>query len=205
MCRHPWLFVLLALFASSSPEGQTRSTSPTLQYERPGGFSRGTGDPQTWIADTLDGVIHVYPFRPFHGDLAQEFGRTLFRDWISAPYREDRPADQPAFSPLAVPGATAAIVASFKNFNRGAPRQHLRVAVLASGRVALVDISANSSSAFERNRAAFFRLLESLRVVDDADPSRRESRGTDSRHEASVLTSTFWLGGPPIGVGSRPP
>jgi hypothetical protein len=64
------------------------------------------------------------------------------------------------------------MAASFRNYNGGAPRDHLRVAVLASGRVALVDISANSPAAFERNRPAFSGLLNSLRVVD-SDPSTR--------------------------------
>ena len=170
MWRSPWLLLLLAVFEGSPLEGQTQGTSPSLRYESPGGFSRGTGDPQAWIADSLDGVIHVYPFRPFRGDLTDEFHRTLFRDWIAAPYREDRRLDQPTFSPLNVTGATAAIAASFTNFNGGAPRRHLRVAVFASGRVALVDISANSSDAFERNQPAFSRLLDTLRVVD-GDPS----------------------------------
>lgn len=173
MCLGACLLIVLTLSALSSAEGQTRGTSPVLQYERPSGFSRGTGDAQTWIADSLDGVIHVYPFRPFHGDLADEFQRTLFRDWISAPYREDKRLDQPNFRSLTVKGAEAAIAASFKNFNGGASREHLRVAVLASGRVALVDISANSPLAFERNRPGFSRLLNSLHVVEsDASATR---------------------------------
>ena len=170
MCLRACLLIVLTLPALSASDAQKGGTTPALQYDRPGGFSRGNADGQSWIADSLDGVIHVYPFRPFHGDLAGEFRRTLFRDWISAPYQEDKRLDQPTFSSLKVKGAEAAIAASFKNFNGGAPREHLRVAILASGRVALVDISANSPHAFERNRASFSRLLNSLHVVE-SEPS----------------------------------
>lgn len=170
MCLRRCLILALTISVLSSSEGKTAGQTPTLQYDRPSGFSRGDGDARTWIANRLDGVIHVYPFRPFDGDFVDEFQRTLFRAWISEPYREDKRLDQPNFSSLSVKGATAAIAASFKNFNGGAPREHLRVAVLASGRVALVDISANSPHAFERNRPSFSRLLNSLHVVE-SDPS----------------------------------
>jgi hypothetical protein len=156
----------LTLSGLSGSGVQTGGRTPALQYEQPSGFSRGAGDPQTWIADGLDSVIHLYPFRPFHGEFAREFRRTLFRDWIAAPYQEDRRLDEPMLTSLTVRGAREAMAASFKNFNGGAPRQHLRVAVLASGRVALVDISTNSPDAFERNRASFSRLLDSLQVVE---------------------------------------
>ena len=63
-----------------------------------------------------------------------------------------------------VKGADAAITASFKNFNGGVPREHVRVAILAGGFVALVDVSANSPRAFERNWPSVSRLLSSLRV-----------------------------------------
>ena len=95
MCLRGCLLIVLILSAWSASGAQTGGTTPALHYDRPSGFSRGSGDGQTWIADSLDGVIHVYPFRPFHGDLAGEFRRTLFRDWISAPYREDKRLDQP--------------------------------------------------------------------------------------------------------------
>ncbi|MGH9257193.1 MAG: hypothetical protein ACRD3C_21760 [Vicinamibacterales bacterium] len=138
---------------------------PTLRYDRPAGFGGGSGDEAaTWISDNLDGVIHVYPFRPFHGDFQTEFRRALFRERVSALYREDRLLAQPVFKPLPVKGAEAAIAASFKNLNGGAPREHLRVAILAAGFVALVDISANSPQAFQRNWASVSRLLDSLLV-----------------------------------------
>ena len=67
---------------------------------------------------------------------------------------------------MAVSGADAALAATFKNFNGGAPREHLRVGDSQQrDRVALVDISANSPQAFERNWPSVSRLLNSLHVV----------------------------------------
>ena len=157
------LFSVLVLPALG---GQAGVAMPILRYDRPGGFGGGSGDEaETWISDNLDGVIQVYPFQPFLGDFQSEFRRALFRDRISTPYREDRLLALPIFSPLRVKGAEAAISASFKNFNGGASREHLRVAILATGFVALVDFSANSPQAFQRNWPSVVRLLSSLRIV----------------------------------------
>ena len=175
MCLRGVVLIVLILSYVWASDAQTGGRTPALRYEKPSGFGRGGSDGQTWIADSLDGVIHVYPFRPFHGDLAREFRRTLFRDWILAPYQEDKGLAERTLTPLNVRGAEEAIAASFNNSNGGAPRQQLRVAVRASGRVALVDISTNSPDAFERHRATFSRLLDSLQVVETvrASPSPR--------------------------------
>ena len=152
-------------FAAWSAAAAQTVAGPLLQYDRPAGFARGSdGEAETWIADSLDGVVHVYPFRQFRGDFQTEFRRTLFHDRILPLYREDRRLAEPAFTPRTVKGADAAITASFKNFNGGVPREHVRVAILAGGFVALVDVSANSPRAFERNWPSVSRLLSSLRV-----------------------------------------
>jgi hypothetical protein len=135
----------LLVLALRTPHGQAVGATPLLQYEKPGGFGTGSGaEPRAWISDGLDGVIHVYAFQRFEGDFQKEFRRGLFRDRISARYREDRLLAVPAFKTVTVRGAESSLAASFKNFNGGAPREHFRVAILAAGFVALVDISANS-------------------------------------------------------------
>ena len=168
-------FAIALVFYAVSCDSPASRSMPILQYKMPVGFSRGKGEADTWIAKGLDGVIHVYPFKSFYGHFGDEFQRTLFRDWIAAPYREDRRLDGPTFRLLKVEGATAAMTAAFTNFNAGVPREHLRVAVLASGKVALVDVSTNSPEAFERSRPGFLRLLDSLRVVDSDSSDRPAS------------------------------
>ena len=173
MRLRPSVAFVLALSALSRSDALTAGVRPVLQYDSPSGFTRSTGTPEGWVANSLDGVIHVYPFRPFPADFVDEFHRTLFREWISALYREDKRLDDPNFKPLTVKGSEAAIAASFRSFNGGAPREHLRVAIIVSGHVALVDMSANSPQAFERNAASFSRLVSSLRIVDRGSSARR--------------------------------
>src|SRR5262245_5546223 len=115
--------VIALMLSAVSCDSPTAPSMPVLHYEAPPGFGRGRGEVDTWIAKGLDGVIHVYPFRSFHGNFGDEFQRTLFRDWIGAPYREDKRLDKPAFHPLRVEGATAAMTAAFRNFNAGVPRE----------------------------------------------------------------------------------
>src|SRR5262245_27539956 len=171
--------VVALLFLAAFGE-KTGTGTPALRYDRPDGFSVGTGEEvEMWISDRLDGVIHVYQFRPFNGEFQDEFRRALFRDRISPPYREDRLLGQAIFKVLPVKGAEAAMTASFKNFNGGAPREHLRVAVLRAGFVGLIDISANSPQAFQRNQPSCLRLLNSLHVIGgDASTQRQVTPGT---------------------------
>ena len=142
-----------------------------------GWVCRGSGEPsETWIADGLDSVVHVYPFRPFQGDFQASFGVRCSARGFRRCIGKTVVLAEPAFTPLTVKGADAAMTASFRNFNGGVPREHLRVAVSAAGRVALVDISANSPQAFERHWPSVSRLLSSLQVarsgVSDSDWSR---------------------------------
>ena len=158
--------LVLVIVALAGSVGHTSGAQPTLRYDKPSGFTgSSTDEVETWIAPGLDGVIHVYPFRPHQGDAHDEFRRTLFKERIGTPYREDRLLIAPTFKTMTVSGADSALSASFRNFNGGAPREHLRVVIVAAGLVALVDISANSPEAFERNWPSVSRVLTSLRVV----------------------------------------
>ena len=178
-----WLMVALA---PRVPQGQPAGAKPWLRYERPGGFGSSTAEgAEAWVSDRLDGVIHVYAFQPFHGDFQKEFRRALFDDRISAPYREDRLLAAPVFKALSVTGAEASLAASFRSHNGGVPREHFRVAVSVPGFVALVDISANSPEAFEKNWPSVSTLLRSLKVVGpDASSPRKSRPAQPARHVA---------------------
>ena len=157
---------LVVAVALAALVGPTSAGQPTLRYEKPTGYAVSNGaHVETWVADGLDSVIQVYAFRPYQGDFRREFRRGLFRDRIAAAYQEDKLLAPPIFQAMAINGAESALAVSFTNFNGGAPREHLRVAILAAGLVAIVDISANSPEAFERNSPSVSRLLRSLHVV----------------------------------------
>jgi hypothetical protein len=165
---HQALFSALLLLAATRASGQ----QPALRYDPARAFSGGTdGDDgaRVWIADTRDGMLAVYPFRPFRGDLERDFRQTLFADRVAVAHREDRVLPTPAFAKPAVGGADAAILAQFTDYNRGAPRTRARVAILAGGSVAIVDLSASSMAAFQRHLQNVTPLLSSLRVVRESD------------------------------------
>jgi hypothetical protein len=160
------LACLVAVGLSPTHAQPSGNVPPVLRHERPVGFDSSTAEGvEAWVSASLDGVVHFYAFQPFHGDFQQEFRRALFRDRIAAPYREDRLLAAPAFKTLAVVGAESSLSVSFKNYNGGAPREHFRVAILAAGCVALVDVSANSPEAFQKNWSSVSSVLRSLRVV----------------------------------------
>jgi hypothetical protein len=166
MTRAPYAVLLSAglLLGAARADAQP----PALRFDPPKAFSGGTdGDDgaRVWIADTGDGTLAIYPFQPFRGDLERDFRQTLFADRVAAAHREDRVLPTPAFARPAVGGADAAILAQFTDYNRGAPRTRARVAILAGGSVAIVDLSANSMAAFQRHLQNVTPLLSSLRVV----------------------------------------
>ena len=161
-----WLVTVIVVSVLPAVERQADIAIPVLRYDAPRGFRSGNGaEAEAWVSDTLEAVIHVYPFRRFQGDFQNEFRRALFRDRISPPYREDRLLARPTFTALAVKNADAAVAADFKNFNGGVPRDHLRVAILVGMFVGIVDVSANSPEAFQRMRPGLSTLLNSLHVV----------------------------------------
>lgn len=65
MCIRDCLSILLTLLALSASDGQTGRTTPALQYDKPSGFAAPPVTHRPALADSLDGVIHVYPFRPW--------------------------------------------------------------------------------------------------------------------------------------------
>jgi hypothetical protein len=65
-------------------------------------------------------------------------------------------------------GADTTIVWSFVENIAGLPRQHLRVAILSRGAVAVVDLSANSEYSWQQAWPAMQATLASMRVVASA-------------------------------------
>jgi hypothetical protein len=170
---------------------------PTLRYDRPAGFIGGGGDgAEVWVSDNSDGLLVVYPFRSFRGDFGNDFQRTLFRDLISEPFREVQLLAAPGFGAPVIRGADAALYAWFRDTNGAAVREHMRVAIFAGGSVAIVDVSANSPQAYERNWPTVLAVLNSLNVVaaepqPAAQPAAQSSPG--SRPSASTSLSGLYI------------
>jgi hypothetical protein len=111
-----------------------------------------------------DGLIAIYPFRPFTGEFQRHFAQTLFAEQIEQ-NRETRIVRPPSGDAVTVPGAESAILVRFVADHSGYVREHARLAVLSRGHVAVIDISSSSPEAWTRNWPGALGLLRSLRVL----------------------------------------
>jgi hypothetical protein len=134
---------------------------PPLNFDAPAGFSGGGEEVATFTAPERDLVIHIYPFRRLGpGDFQARFRETLLREFVAANLREGKLAAPPRIEAFNVEGAEAALVGRFTEEKR----ERTRLAMLASGAVAVIDVTADSSAAAQHHAEAVKALLESLSV-----------------------------------------
>jgi hypothetical protein len=149
--------LVFCFFASS---GLAQSLPP-LNFDAPPGFSGGGEEVATFSTPERDLVIHIYPFRRLGpGDFQARFRENLLREFVAANLREGKLAGAPQIEASNVEGAEAALTGKFVEEQR----QRTRLAMLASGAVAIIDITATSAAAAERHAAAVKEMLDSLSV-----------------------------------------
>ena len=157
------LLILAAFLFTGSALAQNL---PPLNFDAPAGFSGGGGEEAAaFTAPERDLVIRVYPFRRLGpGEFQARFRETLLREFVAAEDREARLAAAPRIEAFAVEGAEAAALANFVEERGGAQRSRRRLAILASGAVAIIDVTASSGAASERTAGAVMAMLDSLSV-----------------------------------------
>jgi hypothetical protein len=147
--------------SSSNLQPQTM-TPPTLEYTMSPDFPVRQGG--TFVAKGVDGNIQVYDFRAYRGNFEEEFRRNLFRDWIAADLREEKLFGAPTVQTTTMAGAEKVCMARFRQDFWGTPRERLRVAILASGAVAIVDINIRDADAWQRYQPGISAFLNSLKI-----------------------------------------
>ncbi len=150
-------FLLFTAFAGSA----LAQALPPLNFDAPAGFSAAGGeDAATFTAPENDLVIHIYPFRRLGpGNFQARFRETLLREFVAGNQRE-KPPGAPLIQPLGVEGAEAALIGRFTEDKR----ERTRIAMLAAGGVAIIDLTASSAAAAEKHAATLKTLLDSLSV-----------------------------------------
>jgi hypothetical protein len=134
---------------------------PPLNFDAPPGFSGGGEEVATFSTPERDVVIHIYPFRRLGvGEFQARFRETLLREFVAPALREAKPAVAPQIQAFSVEGAEAALIGRFTDQQR----TRSRVAMLASGAVAVIDVTASNGAALERHAAAVKELLASVSV-----------------------------------------
>lgn len=160
----PHLFGVLLCLSASIVLAQPL---PALNFNpKIPGFQGGSGEPSSWLAEnTYPGaVLYVYAFRSFSGDFAVQFRQTLLREFIQKDLQELRLAASPSIGAMQVPGADAALYARFVEDYWGTPRHRLRVAVLATKAVAIVDYVAHDADSFQHSINGVTEMLKSMSV-----------------------------------------
>lgn len=158
------VLAFLLVFASATAVGQAL---PVLNLDpKIPGFSGGSGEPSSWTADNAypGATLLVYRFRPFSGDFAGRFRQTLLRDLVND-LQQTRVAGAPVIEPATIPGADAAFTAKFIEDYYGVARYHFRLAILASGAVAVLDYSAQGEESFQRHFGGVAQMLKTLSVT----------------------------------------
>jgi hypothetical protein len=168
------VLVLAPLFVAAT----TPSQVPVLHYEPPPNtFRAGLSTPEDYSFNTCNASIQFYPFRPFSGDIEQQFKQTLLRDWVGPMHQEQNVAGAPTFAANAVPGATKALSATFVENIVGLPRPHLRIVVVAGNQAAIVDASAATMQSWQIAVSALTATAGSLRVEAGRAPTPLTAAG----------------------------
>jgi hypothetical protein len=178
------LSLLIATLAPKTGAGQR--ALPTLRYDPPPNFYRSASTPpDQYSSNAVNAYLVVYPFRTDPASLLQAYRQTMLRGWIDPQYQETNVAAQPLIDTGTMPGADTVIVWRFIENIAGLPRPHTRMAILARGAVAIVDLSANSDYSWRQAWPAMQVTLASMRVVmpsavaatPDASPATRALAG----------------------------
>ena len=148
---------------------------PELVLQEPQGWIRSLTAPEGGVGYVSPGPparLDVYPFRPFSGPLEPRFGNSLLRELVAESHREAGLRGPPTVEDFPVQGADAARSAIFVEDRGGSPRYRVRIAVLARGAVALVDLIADTPDTLDPSRGwtPVLRSLQSVSVVSPLPP-----------------------------------
>lgn len=147
------------------------NTIPVLQYQPPPDFMRsGAYSPDDYVSNSFNGSFQVYQFEPFNGNVADAFQRTLLRDRIDILHREQNVVGAPQFQRGQIPGADAVFIANFTENTVGIPHPHMRMVIVASGSVAIVDAATINPTLWTRLAPVVNNVIRTMRVDKTAGP-----------------------------------
>jgi hypothetical protein len=176
---------------------------PVLEYKMSPDFPgrQGAG---TYVSSMVDGTIQVYDFRPFRGNFEAEFRKTLLREWIAPTNREEKVLGSPMVQASRLAGAEQVITARFRQDYWGIQRERYRVAILAAGAVAIVDINVRDADAWQRYQRGIMTFLESLKIAAPAPAAAAGPEGVAGGGVAGLYLANKQQFQPDVlgGVGS---
>jgi hypothetical protein len=173
-------------------------TPPVLRYDPPANsYKSASVSPADFSSSVANASMQVYEFRPFSGNLTQQFQRTLMREWVDPQFRESNVANRPQFSQINIAGARGALVVRFLENVAGTMKEHMRVVIVSNPTAAVVDMSANSAASWTAAAPAMLASLNSMQLVDGAVVAAQAAAPPASPGDASLggiymtMTSRF--------------
>jgi hypothetical protein len=146
----------------------SQNMTHTLRYTPPASaFQAGADD---YSFNGFNGSLRIYKFRPYSGDIQQQFQSTRLREWIDPVHQEYNLGAQPTYQRLDIPGAQTAIVASFAENLVGIPKPHLRMLIVAGREAAILDASSSRLESWQQALPAVNAVISSMRVQAQAAP-----------------------------------
>ncbi|HEY3740636.1 MAG TPA: hypothetical protein VGL53_12370 [Bryobacteraceae bacterium] len=162
--------------------------TPLLRFDPPPNYMRSAiYPPEDYVSNQFNASFQIYPFEPFNGNVAEAFQRTLFSNRIDPRHREENVAGAPQFASARMPGAQAVYQATFSENRVGIVRPHLRILIVASGAVAIVDVATINSTMWARLAPDVNNMLRTMRVeTAAAGPSVGEGPGPGGEQIAGL-------------------
>ena len=154
------LLAAIALALAGAAHAQTS----TLHYTPPANSFKSALGADDYQLNGSNASVQIYQFRPFSGNIRQQFETTRLRDWIDPMHREENTAGQVALQAIAVPGADFAIVASFTESRVGLARPHNRILIVKGNEAALVDASAGTVQGWQQAMPRLNQMAASFKV-----------------------------------------
>ena len=144
--------------------GLAHAQTSVLRYTPPANAFKSAIQADDYSLNGTNASVQLYQFRPFSGNIQQQFQQTLLRDWIGPMHQEENVAGKPAFQRVAVPGADYAISATFSESRVGLARPHNRMLIVKGKEAALVDASAGTVQGWQQAVPRLNQMAASFKV-----------------------------------------
>jgi hypothetical protein len=157
----PRLLSALALVVAANAACAQTST---LRYTPPANAFKSSISADDYQLNGTNASVQIYQFRPFSGNIEQQFQRTLLREWIGPMHQEENVAGKPTFQRVKVPGADYAIFAAFNESRVGLVRPHNRMLIVKGNEAAIMDASAGTVQGWQLAAPRLNQMGRTLRV-----------------------------------------
>jgi hypothetical protein len=159
---------------------------PRIAIDPPADFYRSAGSDANfeWYESTVvNASLRIYAFRPFSGDAAAAFPKTLFWDWTPLDFTA-AVVGTPQFSKGSMAGADAVLSARYGDANGNS---HLRIAIVPRGApaIALIHLRSATPSGLQQVLPSFNKVFATMRIAT-GPPRLATGTGADTSAVAGL-------------------